>query len=126
MTELKLLVKDCNYANSDEMVRDRIVFATNSPRVREKLLSQGPELTLEKAIDIARPHELSKAQLKIMANDSHEVHAIHHKPGKPSFTKSVSRHNDSAKTHENTCSKCGGHHNKFTDCPAKGRQCLKC
>lgn len=39
ITELKLLVKDCGYPNSDEMVRDRIVFATNSPRVREKLLS---------------------------------------------------------------------------------------
>lgn len=33
VTELKLLVKDCGYANSEEMVRDRIVFATNSPRV---------------------------------------------------------------------------------------------
>lgn len=31
VTELKLLVKDCNYPNADEMVRDRIVFATNSP-----------------------------------------------------------------------------------------------
>lgn len=38
MTELKLLVKDCDYANSDEMVRDRIVFTTNSPKVHEKLL----------------------------------------------------------------------------------------
>lgn len=70
VTELKLLVKDCNYTNSDEMVRDRIVFTTNSPRVREKLLNQGPKLTIEKAIDIARSHELSQVQLK--ANDSHE------------------------------------------------------
>lgn len=31
VTELKLLVKDCGYPNSDEMVRGRIVFATNSP-----------------------------------------------------------------------------------------------
>ncbi|KAK9539545.1 hypothetical protein VZT92_004644 [Zoarces viviparus] len=33
VTELKLLVKDCNYPNGDEMIRDRIVFGINSPRV---------------------------------------------------------------------------------------------
>ena len=69
VTELKLLVEVCYYRNCDEMVRDRIVFATNSPRVREKLLSQGPELTLAKAIDVARSYEL--AQVQLMANDSH-------------------------------------------------------
>ena len=70
---LKLLIKDCDYAKGEEMVRDRIVFATNSPRVREKLLSQGPELTLEKAIDIACFYELAQVQLKAMANSSHEL-----------------------------------------------------
>ncbi|KAK7933266.1 hypothetical protein WMY93_004162 [Mugilogobius chulae] len=53
---------------------DRIVFGTNSPHVREKLLSQGPTLTLEKAIDIARSYELAQSQLKAMANDNHEFH----------------------------------------------------
>ena len=52
VTELKLLVKDCGYPNSDEMVRDRIVFATNSSRVREKLLSHSADLTLDRAIDM--------------------------------------------------------------------------
>ncbi|KAK0137209.1 hypothetical protein N1851_026595 [Merluccius polli] len=83
VTELKFLVKDCGYANSEEMVRDHIVFATNLPRVREKSLSQGPELTLDKAINITRSHELSQVQLKAMASDSHEVHAVHRKTGRP-------------------------------------------
>ncbi|KAL1276716.1 hypothetical protein QQF64_036339 [Cirrhinus molitorella] len=42
VTELKLLVKDCGYTNADEMVRDRIVFAINSAKVKEKLLNYGP------------------------------------------------------------------------------------
>lgn len=50
ITELELPVRDCSYPYSDEMVTDRIVFAMNSPRVRKKLLSQGAELTLDKAI----------------------------------------------------------------------------
>ena len=33
LTELKLLVKDCNFDQLDEMVRDRIVFGSNSPAV---------------------------------------------------------------------------------------------
>ena len=41
LTELKLLVKDCNFDKPDEMVRDRIVFGTNSPAVREKLINKG-------------------------------------------------------------------------------------
>ena len=82
VTELKLLVKDCDYPNADEMVRDRIVFATNSPHVREKLLSQGADLTLDKAIDIARSHELAKQQLKTMgaARDHDTVHAVNRRP----------------------------------------------
>ena len=131
VTELKLLVKDCDYRNSDEMVRDRIVFATNSPRVREKLLSQGPELTLDKAIDIARSYELAQVQLKAMANDSHEVHTVHRKAGKSATVRypsraNVSRPSEGSKTNYKACSACGGHHNKLSECPAKGKQCLKC
>lgn len=120
VTDLKLLVKDCGYDKSEEMVRDRIVFGTNSPHVREKLLSQGPELTLDKAIDIARSYELAKSQLKAMSNDNHEVHAVRHKSGKPAAQMRKS------KTNDKTCTACGGNHDKQTECPAKGKQCLKC
>ncbi|KAI4890019.1 hypothetical protein NFI96_007835 [Prochilodus magdalenae] len=126
VTELKLLVKDCDYANSDEMVRDRIVFATNSPRVREKLLSQGPELTLEKAIDIGLSHELAQLQLKAMASDSQEVHAIHRRTNKQSFAKQANKPNESQKMFNKGCGACGGNHSKHKECPAKGKQCLKC
>lgn len=71
ITELKLLVKDCAYANDDEMVRDRIVFGVQSAKVREKLLNEGSELTLQKATDIARSHEFAQAQTRaIEANVS--------------------------------------------------------
>ena len=62
LTDLKLLVKDCGYG--DEMVRDRIVIGCHSTKTREKLIQEGSDLTLEKAIDIARTDEMSKAQLK--------------------------------------------------------------
>ena len=53
-TELKLLVKDCGYADPDEMVRDRVVIGCYSSKAREKLIHEGSDLILEKAIYIAR------------------------------------------------------------------------
>ena len=67
VTELRLLVKDCNYPNSNEMIIDCIVFAINSERVLEKLLCHGSDLTLEKAIDIARS-QLLQQQVKTMVS----------------------------------------------------------
>lgn len=85
VTVFKLLVKYCSYTNSDEMVWDYIVSATSSPKVWEKLLSQGPELLLDKAINIAHSHELAQRQLKAMANDNQQVHAVRRRTGKPGF-----------------------------------------
>lgn len=76
-------MKDCDYANEEEMVRDRIVFGIHSPKVREKLLSVGSALTLDKAMDIARSHELAIAQMRAIENSTMSstreqvVHAVH-------------------------------------------------
>ena len=50
-----------------EMVRDRVVIGCYSQKVREKLIQEGYELTLEKAVDIARTQEMSNTQLQSMA-----------------------------------------------------------
>ena len=52
------------------MIRYRIVFGTNSPKVREKLISKGSALTLDKAVELARSFEASQAQLSAMAGSS--------------------------------------------------------
>lgn len=131
VTEVKLLAKDCNYPNSDEMVRDRIVFATNSPKVREKLLCHGPNLTLEMAIDIARSYELSQQQLKTMVNSAagQSVHAVNKKTPRTGH-KTASRWQPSTNadgaTRGRECRACGREHDRTEACPAKGRQCNKC
>ncbi len=40
VTDLKLLVKDCEYNEPDKMVRDRIVFGVSSDTIREKLIQK--------------------------------------------------------------------------------------
>ena len=43
VTSLQLHVIDCNYRDSNEMVRDWIVFSTSSSVVRERLINKGRE-----------------------------------------------------------------------------------
>ncbi len=143
VTDLRLLIKDCSYANSDEMIRDRIVFGIHSPKVREKLLNVGSELTLEKAIDVARSHELAQAQLKTIASSmstscEHAVHAISGHTSKGSVSKQrnakyTKRYSDSPQTrnapsmYPKGCGYCGNkrHVDRF-HCPAKGKVCKVC
>lgn len=137
VTELRLLVKDCAYADSEEMVRDRIVFGIHSPRVREKLLSVGSELTLDKAMDIARSHEVAQAQLKTFANSAcnprdQVVHAVtaqreSQKRAKKAEMKASHRNSNDVAERGRNCGYCGHQaHGASEKCPAKGKQCGKC
>ena len=82
LTDLKLLVKDCGYADPDEMVRDRVDIGCHATKTREKLIQEGSDLTLEKAIDIARTDEMSKAQLKTMTTENPNINSVNQKKQK--------------------------------------------
>ena len=74
VTRLRLKSRDCDYHDSDEMIRDRIVFGTNSPKIREKLINIGRDLMLQKAIQIGQNYEYAQEQMKQMTpNDVHMV-----------------------------------------------------
>ena len=75
VTELKLIAKNCNFGSlEDELIRDRLVYGSNSERVKERLLRE-EELTLLKALKICRADEQSNKQLKAMKTEE-DVHAI--------------------------------------------------
>ena len=113
-------MKDCGYTDPNEMVRDRVVIGRHSTKTREKLIQEGSELTLEKAIDIARTDEMSKAQLKSMATENPSINSVNkvkqrnHQKTKSSREKFM--HKD--------CSSCGYQHDK-EKCPARGKRCKK-
>ena len=110
VTDLKLLVQECNYQEPDEMVRDKIVFSINSPAIREKLIIEGSDLTLDGAVEIAHCHELSKSQMRTKS-------AFEHENPPTSQVHSVKFYKD--------CYFCGRDHNKG-ECPAYGSTCKKC
>jgi hypothetical protein len=59
------------------MVRDRIVIGVRNPKLREKLINQGSELTLEKSIEIANLYEMSASQAKSTSGEDPSVHMVH-------------------------------------------------
>ena len=70
VTSLKFLLKGCGYdaAIQNEMIRDSIVFGVKSSKIREKLINDGSDLTLQKCLDIARTYEQNQEQLKVIDN----------------------------------------------------------
>ena len=82
LTDLKLLVKDCGYGDPDDMVRDRVVIGCHSTKTRDKLIQEGSDFTLEKAIDIAITDEMSKTQFETMANEDASSHSLNQRKPK--------------------------------------------
>ena len=58
------------------MIRDKIVFGTNSRKIRETLINERNELTLDKAVDIARTYEMSQSKMKSMEAGDEALHSV--------------------------------------------------
>ena len=60
MTDVKLLVKDCGFPSTieDEIVRDRLVYGTNSQKIREKFISRGSDLNMKSSCMFTEPMNL--------------------------------------------------------------------
>ena len=140
ITKLRLAAKDCNFAETDGMIRDRVVFDTSSSKIREKLINEGEKLTLDKAIQIAQNFEYSREQLKTMAANADDniqqqaqgpVHAVRKQGTRAKFhPKQHQQHaqNTPKQHHQNAqgnqkCGNCGNSHSRQTKCPAQGKQC---
>jgi transposase InsO family protein len=117
VTDLRTMVKDCGYDKPDEMVRDRIVIGISSAEVREKLLTEGDTLSLDKTVEIAMTYEVTQQHLKSIAMGSatNAVDAIRN--GKPT--------NKMPDDNFINCKNCGNKH-KRRSCPAFGKSCLYC
>ena len=53
MAELRKLARNCNFADEDRMIRDRVVVGVKSSVVREKLL-EIEDLNLQKAVNACK------------------------------------------------------------------------
>jgi hypothetical protein len=62
--KLQKLAKNCKYGNLEgEIIKDRIIIGVKSNTIRRTLLTEA-ELTLQKAIDIAKSEEMTEKHIK--------------------------------------------------------------
>ena len=109
---MKLLVKDCDYADPDEMDRGLVVIGCYSSKAREKRVHEGSALTLEKAIDFAPTEEISQTQLQTMATGNPSINSVKTKKQKTPVKKKFGK----------DCGRRGYQHDKGK-CPAHGEKC---
>ena len=147
ITDLFAIAEHCNYNQlHDELIRDRIVIACKDARLSEKL-QLDPDLTLEKAIRLARNSEAVKSQQNVVRNhtDDSTVHALSQKKRTPfkketrkSFTELESKKTSYGKSSKSRrrwqgpakprfCGRCGSEELlPRSKCPAISAKCSKC
>jgi len=132
--DLRLLIMDCEYDNSDDMLVDLIISGVRHPKVQERLLDQGEKLTIDKAVEIGQQYELSQNQMKMMRGE--EVYSLKQKSStklvqgkshkeKKGHKGSKESMKKEAQVKSNVCDRCGNHHEKGK-CPAFGATCNYC
>ena len=130
ITDLHCLARYCNYGNlHEEMIRDRIVVGIRDNKLSQKMQLE-PELTLKKAIDLARQCEsVKKQQPTVRGQDTEQVAvaAIRKKYGRQQSKNPISPSTHPALNHIHSCTRCGQSpkHDK-RNCPAKDSICHKC
>ena len=109
------------------MLRDQFVFGVqdSGPRGIMERLFREEDLTLQKAVDMARASEASREQMKHLREKEKEVNAVQ-KPGqgkgsKPYWCKKCSKKHlpRSCPAYGKACSSCGGANHFATCCRSK-------
>lgn len=115
-TELRLIANDCEFEElKDSLIRDRIICGTRDEKVRERLL-QEEDISLSKAIDLARSMEVSRQQMTSITN-AVDMKAVHIRHKKQSSNRSAE---------QEQCPNCGQAPHPFARCPAKNKTCNYC
>jgi hypothetical protein len=122
--DLQQLAADCAFKDlTNEMVRDQLIEKTCVPRIRERLLMEPDDLTLQKSLRIAVQIETAMKEAKAIAGASNAAQG-------PQTVHVVSKQKARArpkKTHKDgeKCRRCGGQYTKEHKCPAIGKKCGK-
>lgn len=117
------LAQYCEFGGiKDEQIRDRIVIGISDSDVSQKLQLE-TELTLEKAIQIARQNEQIKQQNTSMRAEC-ALDAM--KQSRRQYDKKSQRGRSEDHHEQHSCSRCKRQHGKTQPCPARNKRCRKC
>lgn len=125
VTSLRILASNCEFGIIEEsLVKDMLVLGVKDKQLRENMLLDS-ELTLEKAINMARANERTRNELKSMnqdRNEENEAFAV-----RKYRNKNVQYKDRNEQHNDKKCWFCGNTHEwKKESCPAFGKTCNNC
>ena len=152
ISSLRQLASSCEYGDrTDEFLRDQLIERTSSSKLRQRLLMEGSDLSLEKCVVIAETLESSLREAQEMERPAARgavgpaplpVQAVQQRrrgeargsrPSRPppqqgQHTGAPHRHQQQSTGTVGLCWGCGraGHRRGDRNCPASGVTCRKC
>ncbi len=127
---IRQAAKDCAFAGDmNNQIRDAVVGKCSSAYVRRKLLEEGPNLTLDRAMEIAALCERIEEQMSASSvsdtskADMESVNRVWKKGGKQTKVKFQGKQQaESSKMHKH-CYRCVNtdHMGRDLKCPARGQ-----
>jgi hypothetical protein len=125
-SRLRVMIDKCGYHDQvkDELLRDRFIAGVSSEKIREKLMLESDDITLEQALVIATNVERVAFESKQVADSAREDDSeIRQVSGR-----SHRRNGSASRGSGRACFACGrsGHVRSDASCPAFGRQCNAC
>ena len=150
-TRLKKAALDCAYgAETDNNIRDAILWKCPSTYIKRRLLEEGDELTLVRTLTLAAQCEKIETEISSMQGSStsqfressisEKVNHLKWENGKKwkssvedgrkhqKTAKNVPRRENTGEGNKGACYRCGAkdHYSRDPQCPAMGRECSKC
>ena len=114
------------------MIRDQIIFGIKDEQIKERLLREVENPTLERVIEMCRAAEISKQQIKTLqgeipvdASKKKQSQTRKFKENKDKCPSASGHMNKKQSQKQTECKKCGIRHNP-KNCPAYGKRCNKC
>ena len=134
ITDLYTRAEFCNFGDlRDELLRDRIVVGIRDKALSERLQLEA-DLTLEKAVNLARQKEVVRKQQSLMTNSvftSPNIDVLKdakhaRQRSNQQQSRATSRAQISSKPDAKKCDRCFGPLHKRIHCPARNSQCHSC
>ncbi|GFN81065.1 polyprotein [Plakobranchus ocellatus] len=120
---LQYLARQCDFAEMDNMVRDKIVFSIKEKPLKERLLRED-DPTLQKDKDLCLAFEVTQIEIKKM-NKPGTTTSGNDQPRSVAPLQRVKKKKFAPEPSKRTCKQCGSEH-RPRQCPAYDKTCHKC
>ena len=116
LKDLRIIAKDCEFTEEQNMIRDKIVFGVYDKKVQERMLRKS-DLKLKDAIDTCRAAESSQNQMAEMRKQ--EASSVSEIGTKAFGTKAPPAPVADGSNSKGRCFVCNAHNHYARDCPKK-------